>query len=338
MIVYGQEAISTYGHDRIVTRLEGPRENVRVAIYCRVSSHSKDQIHSLVNQITFLTDTIANDPDLRIVGIYIDIGSGNSVNNRPEYQRMLADCRQGKIDAVAFKSISRLGREAKQSIALLQELRDLGIKRLVGDTDYFAPESPADVLKDQMEAAFAEDESRTRSRNIASGIQEQARNGTSSLYSRKCYGYVTQDGELVIMPDEAGVVRQVFSWYLEGKSVLGILAELKKRNILSPTGRAKWCKHSIDTMLSNEKYVGDSLVLKSYTSGYPNNKRIKNHDPDEAHPLYIIEDHHEAIIPRAQFDAVQEEKAWRSNVVRDESGNTTRKSSRYSSKKKVGQE
>ncbi len=91
-------------------------------------------------------------------------------------------------------------------------------------------------------------------------------------------------------------------------------------------------------MLSNEKYVGDSLVLKSYTSGYPNNKRIKNHDPDEAHPLYIIEDHHEAIIPRAQFDAVQEEKARRSNVVRDESGNTTRKSSRYSSKKKVGQE
>lgn len=124
--------------------------------------------------------------------------------------------------------------------------------------------------------------------------------------------------------------------YLEGKSVLGILRELEKRGIPSPTGKPRWCKRSIDTMLSNEKYVGDVIVLKTYSSGFPNNKRIASNNSED-HQMYMAENAHEAIISREQFAAVQEEKNRRSNVTRDDAGATTRKSTRYSSKSQPSQ-
>lgn len=136
---------------------------------------------------------------------------------------------------------------------------------------------------------------------------------------------------------QAEVVRLIFSLYLEGKSVLGILSELEKKQIPSPTGKSRWCKRSIDTMLSNEKYVGDVIVLKTYSSGYPDNKRIASCSTED-HQMYMAENAHEAIISREQFAAVQAEKARRCNVTRDDAGAATRKATRYSSKSQSSQE
>ena len=232
------------------------------------------------------------------------------------------------MDVVLAKSGSRFGRDAREAFSALQELLDLGVL-LLFSAQHFNPDYANNILYQQINIAMAEEENRTRSRNIAWGIREQAKNGSSALYSRKCYGYKTEDGALVIVPEEAEVVRLIFSLYLEGKSVLGILSELEKREIPSPTGNARWCKRSIDTMLSNEKYVGDVIVLKTYSSGYPDNKRIAS-DSSEDHQMYMAENAHEAIISREQFAAVQAEKSRRSNVVRDEAG-THRSSKKYSS-------
>lgn len=159
-------------------------------------------------------------------------------------------------------------------------------------------------------------ESESRSGNIRMGIKYRAAAGTSKLHDRKCYGYKHDaNGKLIIDEETAENVKLIFDLYLGGKSVLGIIRELEKQEIPSPTGKKKWCKRTIDVMLSNEKYTGDVLLLKSGNS--------------DIH--YLASDNNPAIIAKEVFEAVQIEKAKRSNVEKDEDGKR-RKSKRYSSK------
>lgn len=316
--------------DRKVTVLPRIEPQKRVAIYCRVSSASREQIHSLINQISFLTMEVGSNPDFRIVGIYMDVHSGASVSGRPEYKRLLKDCHCGEIDVVYAKSVSRFGRDSLEAMKAIQELVIEGV--LVHFSEYdIRTEDAGSMLQIQIAAAIAEDENRTRSKNIIWGIKHQAEDGTSSLYRRKCYGYRSENGVLVIVPEEAENVRLIFDLYLKGYSVVKILNELEARGINSPTGKDRWCKRSIDTMLSNEKYIGDVVVLKSYSSGFPDNKRMKNLNVDPMHPMFVAEQSHDAIIKREVFDAVQAEKLRRSNIVKDVTG-THRSSKKYSAK------
>ncbi len=316
--------------DRTVTIFQPIQPQKRVAIYCRVSSASREQIHSLINQISFLTIEVGSNEDFRIVGIYIDVYSGSSVGGRPEYNRMLQDCRNGDIDVVYAKSVSRFGRDSLEAIKAIQELVTSGVLVHFSEFDY-GTENIGGMLQYSVAASLAEEETRTRSKNIIWAIKNQARDGTSSLYRRKCYGYRSDGDGLIVVPEEAKNVRLIFDLYLKGYSVVKILDELEKRGIKSPTGKSRWCKRSIDTMLSNEKYTGDVMVLKTYSSGYPENKRMKNLNVDPVHPMFKVENDHESIISRRVFDNVQAEKIRRSNIVRDEAG-VHRSSKKYSAK------
>ena len=302
----------------------------RVAVYCRVSTRSSDQIHSLINQISFITDEVGSDPDFRIVGVFVDVYSGASTSGRPEYNRMLNKCRNGEVDIVFTKDPSRLGRDALEEMAAIQELLCLGIF-INFLTDDLSTDNPGGILKAQIQAEMAEVENQNRSQSIIWGIKTQAENGTSNLYSRKCYGYNSSDGTLIVNPEEAKNVRLIFDLYLKGYSIVKIVNELFSRKILSPTGKERWCKRSIDTMLSNEKYTGDIVVLKTYSSGYPNNRRIKNTNTDEQHPMYMVKNNHEPIISFETFNAVQEEKIRRSNITTDSTGKH-RSNKKYSAK------
>ena len=175
----------------------------------------------------------------------------------------------------------------------------------------------SDLMVAVMES-IAQAENESRSENIKWGIKQRAAQGTSKLYDRKCYGYKhNEEGHLVIDEETAKNVKLIYDLYLSGQSVVGIIKELEKRKILSPTGGAKWCKRTIDVMLSNEKYTGDVKLLKSGKS--------------EVH--YLASGNNPAIISKETFETVQIEKIRRSNVVRDENG-SKRKSEKYSSKKK----
>lgn len=121
----------------------------------------------------------------------------------------------------------------------------------------------------------------------------------------------------------------IFDMYLHGKSIVGIKKELEKQHIPSPSGKEQWYNRTIDSILSNEKYVGDVIVFKTYTTGFPNRKRVKNSGEKNK---YLSAKSHPAIISREDFDAVQEEKSRRSNVIRDGNG-VRRKNTKYSSKK-----
>ena len=166
--------------------------------------------------------------------------------------------------------------------------------------------------------SLAQAENESRSENIKWGIKHRAALGTSKLYDRKCYGYKhDKDGKLVIDEQKAENVKLIFDLYLSGQSVIGIIKELEKRRILSPTGKEKWCKRTIDVMLSNEKYTGDVRLLKTGKT--------------EVH--YLATDNNPAVISKETFEAVQIEKRRRSNVVKDENG-VKRKSEKYISKRK----
>lgn len=165
--------------------------------------------------------------------------------------------------------------------------------------------------------SLAQAENESRSDNIRWGIKQKAASGTSKLYDRKCYGYKhDKESHLIIDEETAKNVKLIFDLYLSGKSVIGIIRELEKKKILSPTGNEKWCKRTIDVILSNEKYTGDVRLLKS----------------GKSEVQYLSSDNNPAIISKEVFEAVQIEKARRSNIVKDNNGNR-RKDRKYSSKK-----
>lgn len=175
-------------------------------------------------------------------------------------------------------------------------------------------------------AAIAHGERENIHDNIAMSINQKILDGTSSIYSRPCYGYrKSEDGSLLIVPEEAETVRLIFNLYLSGYSIIGIIHELESRSISSPTGKPKWCRRAIDTLLSNEKYRGGSTATTVLMSDAPQSKQRAR---------YLFSDHHEAIIDEKTFIAVAKEKQRRCNIEVDENG-VHRKKTRYTAKIRV---
>lgn len=294
------------------------KRDKRIGIYCRVSTNSSEQLQSLAAQVSHLTKITAATPQWLLVDVYMDISTSKTGPSRKEFNRMLDDCTSHKLDIIFTKSISRFGRDTVETIEALSKLKNAGVRVIFEQEELDTANTDSDLMISIIES-FAQAENESRSENIKWGIKQGAASGTSKLYDRKCYGYKhDEDGKLIIDEETAESVKRIFDLYLRGQSVLGIIKELEKRKIPSPTGKEKWCKRTIDVMLSNEKYTGDVRLLKTGKS--------------EVH--YLAKDNNPAIISKEVFKAVQIEKKRRSNVVKDKNG-CHRKSEKYSSKKKV---
>ena len=299
----------------------------RVGIYCRVSSTAKPQLRSLAAQASYLTKHVLSVPRWQLVDIYLDVGSGASAENRPEFMRLIDDVKNGIIQSVVTKSISRLGRNAEEILTVTRMLKGLG------GTVYFEEQGISTKLADSelyisLYAAVAESEFQQISENIKWGIRKRVEEGTSEIYNRPCYGYrLDEDREFVIEPEEAVTVRLIYDWYLSGLSVVKIKAKLEQEGIPSPAGKNVWSKHTIDSILKNKKYCGFSIVYQTFMDGYPTPKRITNIG---YHPKYEIAEHHIPIIPLELFERVQQVRADRTNVEVDADGNRRRKKTKYS--------
>ncbi len=294
-----------------------PKQEKRVGIYCRVSTNSAEQLQSLTAQVSHLTKLTAAMPQWLLADVYIDITTSKTGSSRKEFNRMLDDCRSNKLEIGLTKSISRFGRDTVEILDALHQLKQLGVRVIFEQEELDTANTDSDLMISIIEC-LAQAENESRSENIKWGIKQRAISGTSKLYDRKCYGYKhDKDGHLIIDEETAKNVKLIFDLYLSGQSVIGIIKELENRNIFSPTGKEKWCKRTIDVMLSNEKYTGDVKILKSGNS--------------EVH--YLSSNNNPVIISKEIFEAVQMEKAHRSNVIKDENG-SRRKGKKYSSKKK----
>lgn len=286
----------------------------RVGIYCRVSSTKKAQIKSLATQISALTNYVALLPGHVLYDTYFDIASGSTLEGRPGFKRLLADCESGQIQFVITKSASRFSRDIVVALQAIQRLSTTGV------TVHFEAEGIDSNTPDlhvhlTAHLAVAELENQNRSENIKWGIRTSAGQGSSKIYNKKCYGYKKdKNGSLVINENEAAVVRLIYRYYIDGHSVLSIIKELHRRSILSPSGKEYWNKRYIEKMLSNIKYIGDSYV--NITEGE-----------------FRYTNHHPAIISQKIFDTVQSLKISRSNIIENPDGTLSRKHTKYSGKR-----
>ncbi|WP_408640883.1 recombinase family protein [Sporanaerobium hydrogeniformans] len=193
----------------------------------------------------------------------MDVASGKAGTARKEFARMLEDCKAHKIEIILTKNISRFGRDTVEILEALNQLKVLGVRVIFDGEHLDTANTNTDVIISVTEA-IAQAENESRSENIKLGIKQQVADGSSKLYDRKCYGYSHDAGGCLIIDDtEAKNVRLIFDLYLHGKSIIGVVKELEQRGIKSPSGKDKWCKRSIDVMLSLEKYTGTVRLLDS---------------------------------------------------------------------------
>lgn len=276
-------------------------QQLRVAAYCRTSTNQEEQNSSLENQIAYYTAFIQSNPMWRFVAVYADQASGLHTKNRPGYRKLLRDCRRGKIDLILVKSLSRFGRDAQEAIATIRKLKQMNVGIYIELGGIFTMKTPDSVI--DLYAAFAQAESQTRSESIKFGIQNRMRSGRTILNHRQFLGYTKgPDGVLQIVPEEAEIVRKIFELYIQGNGVRKIKKYLESHGIKTVTGKTEWSTSTIDRMLSNEKYVGQVLMQKTYTPDFLTGKQVKNTGQKE---MYLVENAHEPIIDQEAFDKVQ---------------------------------
>jgi hypothetical protein len=218
----------------------------------------------------------------------------------------------------------------------IRQLKKYNVDVFFEVENMFTLDSKSEILLSFI-SAVAQEDSASKSKNIRMGIEYQLTNGTSHLYSRPCYGYKKGTngklGKLIIDEKQAKTVGWIFDLYLQGHSVISIIRELKKRRVKSPSGNTVWSKRAIETLLANEKYVGDVTVGKTFRNEFPSNKRSVNNGERRK---FEMTNSHKPIIQREVFDKVQQEHETRSNIGID-AGKVVRKNTRYSMKSLVAE-
>ena len=277
---------------------------LRVAAYCRVSTRHEEQRHSLEAQIAYYTNFIKRNPNWKFVAVYSDVASGVRTTNRPGYQKLMKDCHKRKADLILVKSLSRFGRDALETIRQVRKLKrmNIGIYIEIGGLNTL---NLSDSMIDQL-AALAQAESHFRSENIKFGIHHRMRSGKTVLNHTQFLGYTKgPDGILQIVPEEAEIVRKIFELYIQGNGVRKIKRYLEEHGIKTVTGKSEWSTSTIDRMLSNEKYVGEVRMQKTFTADFLTGRREKNMGQLDS---YLVEHAHEPIIDQETFELVQRKK------------------------------
>ncbi len=284
-------------------------KRLRVAAYCRVSTDNEEQATSYDTQIQHYREYIISKPEWELVDIYADEGiSATNTKKRDDFNRMIDDCKLGLIDLVITKSISRFARNTVDCLNYIRELKEMNIPVFFEKENINTMDAKGEVLITIM-ASLAQQESQSLSQNVKLGLQFRYQNGQVQVNHNHFLGYTKDDeGNLIIDPKQAEVVKRIFREYLEGKSILAICRGLERDKIKTSRGNKRWHDSSVRKILENEKYMGDALLQKTYTVDFLNKKRVKN---TGIMPQYYVEDSHPAIIPKEIFMQVQEEIARR---------------------------
>lgn len=286
------------------------RRQLRVAAYCRVSTDDEEQLTSYEAQQNYYTDKIMTNRDWTMAGIFADEGiTGTSARKRPEFLRMIRMCKQKKIDIVLTKSISRFARNTVDCLNYIRALRALGIAVIFEKENINTLEADSEILITML-GAFAQSESESISANVRWGKRQAMREGKANIQYDRLYAYKKgDDGNPRIIPEQAEVVRSIYNQYLTGASLRMIKERLESEQILNVAGNPQWTITAIRGILTNEKYCGDVLLQKTYISDCISRKVIRN---TGQLPMYLLQNHHDAIVIRKTFDAVQTEMARRS--------------------------
>lgn len=287
--------------ERVVQKVKFPPiqpKLKRVAAYARVSSGKDAMLHSLAAQVEYYSNYIRRHPGWEYVGVYADEAKTGTKDSREQFQQLLADCKEGKIDHILTKSISRM---ARNTVTLLETVREL---KAMGITVYFE-EQNIDTGTDDGElmlsilASYAQEESLSASENQKWRVRQNFENGQP--WRGFMLGYRYKDGQYIVVPEEAEIVRSIYADFLNGKGVTAIMKRLNKEGILTQQGFT-WHKSAITRVLKNYSYTGNLLLQTKYRENHLTKRTLVNHGQL---PQYHATNTHEPIIDINTYNAVQ---------------------------------
>jgi len=293
----------------------------KVAAYARVSTDDEEQATSYETQVKHYTEFIQKKPEWEYVKVYADDGiSGTSTKRRDGFNEMIKDALDGKIDLIITKSISRFARNTLDTISFTRKLKAKGIEVYFEKENLWSLDEKTEFLLTIM-ASMAQEESRSISQNVTMGKRWGMKEGRVSWAYSNMLGYKKENGKIMVVENEAILVRKIYQLFLrEGKTCSGIAEYLKENGIPTPSGNSyNWTKNTINSILRNEKYKGDALLQKTYTADYLEHKVERN----RGHlPQYYVENSHPAIIDKEEWEIVQAELMRREQIGAAYSGNS----------------
>lgn len=276
----------------------------KVAAYARVSTDLPEQLTSYEAQIRYYTDYIKNHDGWEFAGMYTDEGiTGTSTKRREGFKQMIADALDGKIDLVITKSVSRFARNTVDSLTAIRNLKAQGVECYFEKENISTFDGRGELLLAIM-SSLAQEEARSISENCTWGLRRRFAEGKVSVPFVNFLGYDRgADGNLVINKAQAKLVRRIYGMYLSGMGSGAIAKTFSQENIPAPSGGGKWYASTVKSILKNEKYKGDALLQKTYTSDFLTKaKKINNGEVQQ----YYVKNNHEPIIEPRIYDMVQD--------------------------------
>ena len=285
----------------ITPQAECQRQKIRLAGYCRVSTKSEDQEHSLAAQILYFTNYTKEHPEYELVDVYADEGiTGTDMEKRDDLNRLLRDCRMGKIDRIVCKSLSRFARNTEELLHMMRMLKEFGVSIYFEDKDI-----DSDKLNSEMFVTFpgiaAQQESEAISGNVRWSIQKRMKSGDYNC-TFAAYGFDRKNEELIVKEDEAEVVRKIFHMYLQGEGLQAIANKLNAEGVPRRYGYTVWHQTAVRYILTNERYKGDALLQKQYRTEVLPRKQKRN--KREKKQYYVV-NANPPIVSRETFDTAQ---------------------------------
>ena len=282
----------------ITPKLQKNLRKLRIAAYARVSCDKDAMLHSLDAQIHYYRNLICSNPDWEFAGIYADEAKTGTKESREQFQQLLSDCRAGNIDMVITKSVSRFARNTVTLLRTVRELKELGINVFFEEQNIKTLDADGEVMLTLL-ASFAQAESLSVSDNCKWRIRKGFEEGRASTCTM--LGYRLVNGEITIVPDEAVIVKKIFDLYNDGCGQQKICNILNEEGIRTRRG-CNWHPSAIRLILENEKYAGDLKLQKVFVRDHLTKEKVINHGEL---PIYWVENDHEPIISKEQFQAVQ---------------------------------
>ena len=289
--------------EQVKFRSRMPRPE-RVAAYARVSSGKEAMLHSLAAQVDYYSTYIRHHPGWEYVGVYTDEAKTGTKDSREGFQRLLADCKNGKVNHIITKSVSRFARNTVTLLETARELKNMGISVYFEEQNINTMTADGELMLTIL-ASYAQAESLSASENQKWRVRQNFEEGKP--WRGYMLGYRYKDGEYVIIPEEAEIVKRIYADFLSGKGIEAIMKSLNESGVLTQQGFT-WHRSAVMRILRNYTYTGNLLLQTKYRENHLTKKTLVNHGEL---PQYHATDTHEAIINMATFEAVQAEIARR---------------------------
>ena len=306
-----------------VSGLPNKSHKKRVCAYVRVSTDNEEQKSSYIAQTDEYTQRIENNPEWIFSGIYADEGiSGTSTKNRKQFNSMMDAAKRGEIDLIITKSISRFARNTVDCLNYIREMRTINVDIYFEKENIYSSDPKVDFLLTIM-SSIAQEEARNVSENVKWNVKKRFNNSVPIINHNRFLGYTKEKrgGNLIVDPEEAKIVQEIFQMYISGVGPMNIARHMESKGVLTGAGFEKWSMSTIHSILTNEKYTGDLIQQKTLTVDYLSHKKVTNKN---LAPMYHTENAHEAIIDKETFLLAQQIRNDRAKAKRGKDKNVAK--------------